>query len=183
MADSWAKAINADNEISPEVIDKWFQENIKHHEAKPKLAKLHFFAHEEVTADHPTNLLIAPANTGNIASTQFGSTYVLDAPLTSGSDPTSKLVGRMQGSVSYVGQAEPVLSVSVHFVFTQGEYKDSSLCVLARNPISQKYRELPVLGGTGAFRLARGTAVGNTFTVDSEKLNAVVEFHVVVRHY
>ncbi|CAI9099186.1 OLC1v1035970C1 [Oldenlandia corymbosa var. corymbosa] len=156
-------------------------EHIEHH-AKPKITKLHFFVHDNVTADHPTSLLIAPANTNNIASISFGSTYAMDAPITTDSDPNSKFIGRAQGTFTFVGQEEPVLSMAINLVFTEGDYKGSSLCILGNNPISHEYREMPILGGTGVFRLASGIATVNTVIVDIAKLNDILEYHVVI-HY
>ncbi|CAI9108331.1 OLC1v1007901C1 [Oldenlandia corymbosa var. corymbosa] len=81
MAPSLANARKVDNASKPQVIEKLFHENIEHH-AKPKITKFHFFVHDNVTADHPTSLLIAPSNTNNRASIAFGSTYAMDVPIT-----------------------------------------------------------------------------------------------------
>ncbi|CAI9108334.1 OLC1v1007904C1 [Oldenlandia corymbosa var. corymbosa] len=107
----------------------------------------------------------------------------MDAPITVDSDPNSDLIGRLQGTYSFAGRDEHVLSMAINFVFTKGEYRNSSLSVLANNPISHEYREFPILGGTGAFRLARGIATANTVKVDMEKLNALLEYHVIIQHY
>ncbi|CAI9108332.1 OLC1v1007902C1 [Oldenlandia corymbosa var. corymbosa] len=173
---------NVDHETNPEIVEEWFHDHIQHH-AKPKLTKLHLFVHDNVTADNPTSVLIAPANTNNIASIAFGSTYAMDAPITVDSDPSSELIDRAQGTFTFVGQAEPVLSMAINLVFTEGEYKDSSLSILGNNPISHDYREMPILGGTGVFRLARGIAIVDTVTVDIEKLNDILEYHAIVEHY
>ncbi|CAI9108323.1 OLC1v1007893C1 [Oldenlandia corymbosa var. corymbosa] len=159
MVPSLANGNNVDHESTPQVVEEWFHEHIEY-PAKPKITKLHFFVHDNVTADHPTSLLIAPANTNNIASISFGSTYAMDAPITTDSDPNSKFIGR-----------------------AQGDYKGISLCVLGNNPISHEYREMPILGGTGVFRLASGIATVNTVIVDIAKLNDILECHVVIQHY
>ena len=169
------------DESSPEAVQEWFQ-NLHLH-SKPKLTKLHFFVHDNVTATNPTAVLVAPADAPSIASTQFGSTYAMDDPITVSSDPSSKTIGRAQGTFTFVSQTDPVLSMSVKLVFTEGKYKDSTLTIMGNNPISRKYREMPILGGTGAFRLARGIATVNTVTVDIAKLNDILEYNVILQHY
>ncbi|CAI9099184.1 OLC1v1035968C1 [Oldenlandia corymbosa var. corymbosa] len=183
MASSLAINSNkVDHESTPEIVEKWFHDHNRHH-AKPKLTKLHFFVHDNVTADNPTSVLIAPTNTNNIASIAFGSTYAMDAPITVDSNPSSKVIGRAQGTFTFVGQAEPVLSMAINLIFTEGDYKGSSLSILGNNPISHDYREMPILGGTGVFRLARGIATVDTVTVDIAKLNDILEYHAIVQHY
>ncbi|CAI9108326.1 OLC1v1007896C1 [Oldenlandia corymbosa var. corymbosa] len=176
------KGNNVDHESNPEIVEKWFHDHIQHH-AKSKLTKLHFFVHDNVTADNPTSVLIAPSNTNNSASIAFGSTYAMDAPITLDSDPSSELIGRAQGTFTFAGQAEPVLSMAINLVFTEGDFKGSSLSILGNNPISHDYREMPILGGTGVFCMARGIATVDTVTVDIAKLNDILEYHAIIQHY
>ncbi|CAI9099187.1 OLC1v1035971C1 [Oldenlandia corymbosa var. corymbosa] len=183
MAPSLAiTANNIDHESTPEVVEKWFQDHILHH-AKPKVTKLHFFVHNNVSANNPTSVLIAPANSNNIASIASRSTYAMDAPITVDSNPNSNFIGRAQGTFTFVGQAEPVLSMAINLVLTEGDYKGSSLSILGNNPISHEYREMPILGGTGVFRLACGIATVDTVTIDIAKLNDILEYHAIVQYY
>ncbi|CAI9108322.1 OLC1v1007892C1 [Oldenlandia corymbosa var. corymbosa] len=173
---------NVDHENTPQIVEKWFHDHIQHH-AKPNFTKFHFLVHDDVTVDKPTSLLVAPANTNNIASIAFGSTYSMDAPITIGSDPESKLIFRAQGTFTFVGQAEPVLSMAINLVFTEGDYHGSSLSILGNNPISHQYRKMPILGGTGIYRLTRGNATMDIVTVDIAKLNDILEYHAIIQHY
>ncbi|CAI9099188.1 OLC1v1035972C1 [Oldenlandia corymbosa var. corymbosa] len=136
-------ANNVDHENTPQIVEKWFHDHIQHH-AKPNFTKLHFFVYDNVTVDKPTSLLVVPANTNNIASIAFGATYNMDAPITVGSDPESKLVGRAQGMFTFVGQTVQVLSMAINLVFTEGYCNGSSLSILGNNPISHQYREMPI---------------------------------------
>ncbi|KAL8504772.1 hypothetical protein ACS0TY_016089 [Phlomoides rotata] len=43
----------------------------------------------------------------------------------------------------FAGLDESALAMNLNFVFTGGEYNGSSLCILGRNPIDSKNRELP----------------------------------------
>ncbi|KZV15627.1 hypothetical protein F511_39642 [Dorcoceras hygrometricum] len=52
----------------------------------------------------------------------------------------------------------------MNFVFTNGKYNGSTLSMFGRNPLSAAgARELSIIGGTGAFHLARGIATVRTY--------------------
>ncbi|KAK4411081.1 Dirigent protein 19 [Sesamum angolense] len=61
------------------------------------------------------------------------------------------------------------------FVFTEGKYNGSTVVVLGRNPIGEQYRELPIIGGTGVFRLARGVVTLQTYFFNFTMALAIVE--------
>ncbi|KAH7835267.1 hypothetical protein Vadar_024571 [Vaccinium darrowii] len=51
---------------------------------------------------------------------------------------------------------ELILTQAMNLVFTGGPYNGSSLTVLGSNPVMHPNREMPVIGGSGVFRLAHG---------------------------
>ncbi|CAN0927573.1 Dirigent protein 2, partial [Linum grandiflorum] len=59
----------------------------------------------------------------------------------------------------------------------------STISLYGRNAIFDDVREMPVVGGTGVFRFARGYAEARTYKVDTVKFNVVVEYDVYVSHY
>ncbi|CAN1144350.1 Pterocarpan synthase 1 [Linum perenne] len=59
----------------------------------------------------------------------------------------------------------------------------STLSVLGRNAVMSPVREMPVIGGSGVFRFARGYAQAKTLVYDLKSGNAVVEYNVFVFHY
>ncbi|KAL8027850.1 hypothetical protein ABFX02_14G123700 [Erythranthe guttata] len=71
----------------------------------------------------------------------------------------------------------------LNLVFTDGEYKGSTLSVLGRNPLGEETREVPIVGGTGAFRMARGYAVTSTYSNDEAHSHGVIQYDVVVYHF
>ncbi|XP_058190846.1 dirigent protein 22-like [Rhododendron vialii] len=163
---------------SPQAVEKWFEEL---GQMKEKVTKFHFYLHDTVNGTGITSVIVAQPNPK--LPNQFGQINVLDDPLTIGPGLNSTILGRAQGI--YLGAALPEVDflISWSFVFTSGEYNGSTLSVLSRDSQLQKYRELPIVGGSGVFRLARGIATAQTYSFNTATLNAVIEFHVIVIHY
>ncbi|CAH8392420.1 unnamed protein product [Eruca vesicaria subsp. sativa] len=145
-----------------------------------KLTHLHFYFHDVITGDKPTAIRVAARPGTNSSSVSFGVVLIADDPLTEGPDPSSKEVGRAQGM--YASTDMNILSFTMVFnlVFTEGEFNGSTVAMYGRNPIMSKVREMPIIGGTGAFRFARGYAQARTNK--HVGLNAVVEYNVFIWH-
>lgn len=172
----------ADNlpQKGPKSVAKWFT---KLPNAKEKVTKLHFYFHDVVSGKNPTSVTVAKANSTTTSPTLFGLVSIIDNPLTVGPGPKSKVVGRAQGITGYTSSNELCLLMTLNFVFTGGAYNGSTLSVVGYNPISHEYREMPVLGGSGVFRLARGVATAQTAKFSPRSGNAVVEYNLMVLHY
>ncbi|XP_027169338.1 dirigent protein 21-like [Coffea eugenioides] len=165
---------------SPKAVEKWFKE-LRH--GKEKLTKLHFYLHDTVTTKNPTTVQVAQANMTSKSPTLFGETVVLDDPLTVGPEPSSKIIGHAQGIYSSVSQEGYSQIMILNLIFNYGKFNGSTLSLLGSNPIFNEYREMPILGGTGAFRLARGIATEKSYAVNVTTKNAIAEHHVLVLHY
>ncbi|KAK4272615.1 hypothetical protein QN277_021144 [Acacia crassicarpa] len=148
-----------------------------------KLSHLQFYIHDILSGPRPTAVRVAEAPVTNTSSTFFGSVVMMDDPLTLGPDPNSKPVGRAQGVYASDSQSEAVLLMAMTFVFTEGKYNGSTLSILGRNKVFDAVREMPIVGGSGAFRFARGYVQAKTYTVDRKTSNAVLEYNVYVFHY
>lgn len=100
---------------------------------------------------------------------RFGDMYAMDDPLTEAPDAASPVVGRAQGLYIFASQTELALFLSFNMVFTAGLHNGSTIAVQSRNVITEKVRELPVVGGTGAFRGVPGHGLLRTheFNVSS----------------
>ncbi|KAD5960187.1 hypothetical protein E3N88_11659 [Mikania micrantha] len=61
---------------------------------------------------------------------------------------------RKLGFYGLSSQEELGLLMVMNFVFMTGRYNGSTLTVLGRNPVMQKVREMPVIGGTALFRVS-----------------------------
>ncbi|CAI9097061.1 OLC1v1033360C1 [Oldenlandia corymbosa var. corymbosa] len=164
----------------PEAVEKWFK---KLPSAKQHLSKLHFYIHDIMSGDHPTTVPIASANSTASSPTRFGLVYVMDSPLTEGPELSSKQIGRCQGTFTFASQSEIGLLLTLNFVFTDGHFKGSTLSILGNKKRDHQYREYPVVGGSGAFRLAEGIAVDNTYTGPVSEGRPPTECQVMVLHY
>ncbi|CAK9162080.1 unnamed protein product [Ilex paraguariensis] len=57
------------------------------------------------------------------------------------------------------------------------------LTLLGQNPVEHPIREVPIVGGSGVFRLALGVAVFKTYFFNFSDFNSTVEVNVVAMHY
>lgn len=158
----WVKQMNPNNEI---------------------LTTLHFYFHDTVSGPKPTAVSVNQPGVGSSGPTNpFGSIYVVDDVLTEQPDSSSKVIGQAQGIYGSASMEELGLLMTLNFVFTDGDYKGSTLSVLGRNPVLETYREMPIVGGSGFFRMARGVATANTYS-STPTGDAIVEYNVFVKHY
>ncbi|XP_052171851.1 dirigent protein 22-like [Diospyros lotus] len=149
-----------------------------------KTTHLHFYFHDIVSGPHPTVVKVANAKDKDPQAGGFGATFIMDDALTEGPDPRSKLVGRAQGLYAMASERfPPALLMAVNYEFTAGKYNGSSVTVLGRNPVMSDVREMPVVGGSGLFRLARGYALAHTVWLDLKTGDATVEYNVYVMHF
>ncbi|CAJ1967391.1 unnamed protein product [Sphenostylis stenocarpa] len=146
-----------------------------------KLTHLHFFFHDVVGGRNQTAERVAASPATNKSPTMFGAVVMMDDPLTLRPDAASTLVGRAQGIYASASRTELGLLMAMNFAFTQGKYNGSSLAVLGRNTVESTVREMPVVGGSGLFRFARGYAQAKTHSFGM--LEAIVEYNVYVFHY
>ncbi|OWM82633.1 dirigent protein 21-like [Punica granatum] len=146
-----------------------------------KLTRFRFYLHDLVEVPNPTAVRVAGAATSDQSPTFFGAVLVFDDALTNGPSLTSELVGLAQGMYAFTSLEEMSLLQAMNIIFTEAKYNGSSITVLGRNPFLHKVREMPIVGGTGAFRFARGYALIRTFT--SNQRDANVECDLYVLHY
>ncbi|KAK8508206.1 hypothetical protein V6N13_055655 [Hibiscus sabdariffa] len=151
---------------------------IKHVE---KRSHLHFFFHDVISGNKPSAVKIAGPT--NSSAYGFGATMMMDDALTEGAEISSKLVGRAQGIYAIAAQEELALLMVMNLAFTEGAYNGSSISVLGRNPVFNDEREMPIVGGSGVFRFARGYAMAHTVWFDYNTGDATVEYNVYVSHY
>ncbi|GLT96226.1 hypothetical protein SLE2022_138680 [Rubroshorea leprosula] len=150
---------------------------------REKLSHLHFYFHDILSGRNPTAVKVASAPVTNRSATVFGQVMMMDDPLTVGPELTSKLVGRAQGIYASASQTEVGFLMVLNFAFMEGKYNGSNLSILGRNAAFSAVREMPIVGGSGLFRFARGYAQARTHMLDFKTGDAVVEYNVYVFHY
>ncbi|PKA48927.1 Disease resistance response protein 206 [Apostasia shenzhenica] len=153
-----------------------------------KKTHLHFFLQEQFNPPNSTVVKVAPGAAGGggdaASLAAFGNVFIIDDYLTDGPDPSSRLLGRVQGLSAAASISGSDFLLVANFAFTEsGPWSGSSLAVLARNPLPEAVRELPVVGGTGKFRLARGYAIFRTVSINSAAGHITVEVDVFVLQY
>ncbi|KAJ6947749.1 dirigent protein 23-like [Populus alba x Populus x berolinensis] len=124
--------------------------------------------HDVISGPNPTAVRVA--GPPNATAVMFGSIYMMDNPLTVTPDPNSTVVGRAQGIYGMSSQNEFSLLMSLTVGFISG-----------RNPIMSEVREMPVVGGTGIFRLARGYCLAKTHSTVG--FDAIIGYNVTLLHY
>nr|TKS03957.1 dirigent protein 22-like [Populus alba] len=145
-----------------------------------KKTSLHFYFHDIPGGKNQTSTTIAQPLNMTAAANFLGSTSRADVLLREGPEPISKLVGRAQGIYAFASQHNAVLLMVMNFAFVDGIYNGSSLSILGRKAIFDIVREMPVAGGSGVFRLARGHALAKTFSFNLKAGVAVIEYMSVV---
>ncbi|KAF5804493.1 putative dirigent protein [Helianthus annuus] len=71
----------------------------------------------------------------------------------------------------------------LNYIFIDDKYNGNSLRILGRNQVLLPVRELPIVGGTGIFRFARGYALTNTQFFDASRIDGAFEYNVYIFHY
>ncbi|KGN63770.1 dirigent protein 22-like [Cucumis sativus] len=151
----------------------------------PNVTRIQFYMHDIVSGPNPTAIQVAGRQT-NYAGTDpiaamFGSVFMMDNPLTVTPELNSTLIGRAQGIYAMSAQQnEFSLLMTLTFGMTGGQYNGSSFSVVGRNPIMNEVREMPVVGGTGIFRLVRGYCLARTFSF--RNMDAVIGYNVTLIH-
>ncbi|PQQ07291.1 dirigent protein 23 [Prunus yedoensis var. nudiflora] len=146
------------------------------------VTNLQFYFHDTLSGKTPSAVRVAQATDTNKSPTLFGALLMADDPLTETPDPNSKLVGRAQGLYGSSCQQELGLIMAMNFGFTDGMYNGSSISILGKNQAMNLVREMPVVAGTGVFRLGRGYAIAKTHWIDFTTGDAIVGYNVTVIH-
>ncbi|CAL9126224.1 unnamed protein product [Musa textilis] len=143
-------------------------------------AHLHFYMHDTLSGSTPSAVRVVRVSDATVLG--FGDVVVTDDPLTEGPDLRSAPVGRSQGLYSMVSQGtgDAALLLGLNLVFTEGSRNGSTLAVLGWDAVYLPVRELPVVGGSGVFRLARGYALIKTYSLNTTTGDAILEWDVFV---
>ncbi|CAN6991587.1 unnamed protein product [Brassica rapa subsp. trilocularis] len=144
------------------------------------LTHLRLYWHDSLGGQNPSTVRIQqPVSNSSL----FGSISMMDDALTTDVMKNSTVVGQAQGIYAGAAQGEISLLMVMNFAFKTGKYNGSTITILGRNPVMEKAREMPVVGGSGMFRFARGYVEARTKFVDLKSGVAIVEYNCYVLHY
>ncbi|KAJ7550017.1 hypothetical protein O6H91_07G092400 [Diphasiastrum complanatum] len=128
----------------------------KHH------TKLKFYMHDNTAPPNVTVVQVARPS-ANVSSTSFGTVVVIDDLITEGPSPSSKVLGRGQGTYIFDSLSTTSLLLTFTAVF-ENDVHNGTLSFHGADRVLLKKREIAVVGGTGVFRYVRGYAVMETHT-------------------
>ncbi|XP_057788623.1 dirigent protein 21-like [Salvia miltiorrhiza] len=158
--------------------NSWFENICK---GRENIAKLHFYVQDVRSGPNTTAFNVASSAVASPGSlTRFAEVNVLDDKLTAAPELDSEEIGRVQGLTASADMRVRAISLSLNFVFTSGKYNGSTITIVGRNQLGDKQRELPVVGGTGIFRFARGYALTTTYLNDAVANRTVLEYSIYV---
>ncbi|KAI3906080.1 hypothetical protein MKW92_020584 [Papaver armeniacum] len=151
---------------------------------REKLSHFHMYWHDVVAGRKPTSVVVAKAPTTSKSNNYFGGVVMIDDALTEGPELGSRLIGRAQGFYASAGIHEAATLVNMNFAFIVGRYNGSTLSIMGRDKtLSPEVREMPVVGGSGLFRFARGYAQLRTHHMNLTSGDTTIEYNIYVFHY
>ncbi|CAN0879157.1 Dirigent protein 7 [Linum grandiflorum] len=138
-----------------------------------KLTHIKLYRHNNANATSPNATAVAsvPPPLAN-SPVGFGAISVIDYPMTAGLSPDSPPLGRAQGLYAAASQQKFIFLMAINLAFADG----SSLVVAGMNEVPLKVRELPIVGGTGVFRLAKGYVLMTTYFFDPKAKQKVTGY-------
>ncbi|XLT83798.1 hypothetical protein HN873_005551 [Arachis hypogaea] len=139
------------------------------------LSHFRFYWQDIVGGPNATSIPIVQPIPKFNTSSSFGLVRVIDNALTIGPNLTSKVIGRAHGFYVSVSETELDLLMVESFVFYEGRYNGSTIDIVGRNVALNKVREIPVVGGSGVFRFAKGYAELRTLKFDAASGDTLVQ--------
>ncbi|XP_075507290.1 dirigent protein 22-like [Primulina tabacum] len=127
--------------------------------------------------------IMGPVNDGLLRFTKFGAIFCTDDPITDGFDQESTEIARAQGLYVTSALDGSNTHVLISIVFSDKEFKGSTLEIQGTSAQFERVREVAVVGGTGIFRFARGYATFETIHYDPTLHHAVIRCNITFLHY
>ncbi|ESQ29957.1 hypothetical protein EUTSA_v10011810mg [Eutrema salsugineum] len=147
---------------------------------KEKLTHFKVYWHDILSGPNPTSIMIQPPVTN---TSYFGAISMIDNALTAKVPMNSTVLGQAQGFYAGAAQKELGFLMAMNFAFKTGKYNGSTITILGRNTAMSEVREMPIVGGSGLFRFARGYVEARTKWFNLKNGDATVEYSCYVLHY
>ncbi|OWM88052.1 dirigent protein 1-like [Punica granatum] len=152
--------------------------------APHRQTSLVFYVHDYFSGEGDATATTVAGSSGAASSIlQFGTIAAVDDPVTEGPSPESREIGRAQGIYVNSQLNGKALHMVFSVIFTDGEYKGSTLEIQGADVFGMKEREFSVVSGTGYFRFVKGYGVMETEFMDLANLRGILKLNVTVKHY
>ncbi|XP_020600053.1 dirigent protein 1-like [Phalaenopsis equestris] len=150
-------------------------------ETNEKETRLHFYANERTESPNATVIKVVSSPVDQSKHFySFGDILVYDNPITEGYDPTSRLLGRVQGTMTVASLDGSAALFTENWFFTDlHPWTGSSITVVGRHTFREETAEFQVVGGTGQFRNAEGYLLMTRSSTNDVNIK-IVEVKVVV---
>jgi hypothetical protein len=144
---------------------------------------MRLFMHDMLTGPDATAMGVVngtgPVILGGESPLRFGQVVMFDDPVTEEPSPTSRTLGSAQGFYAFASMHGPAFLFCMNVVLTEGPYSGSTFTVVGHDNTVDRIRELPVVGGTGMFRMATGYVLWRTSSWELYN-NAVLDLDVFI---
>ncbi|KAG6667984.1 hypothetical protein CIPAW_01G138700 [Carya illinoinensis] len=107
----------------------------------------------------------------------------VDDQVTDGPSIESKQIGRTQGLYINSQLDGKGLHLVFSAIFTDGEFKGSTLEIQGADIFGMKEREFGIVSGTGYFWFVKGYGIMEIEFMDIANLRAILKLNVTVKHY
>lgn len=150
---------------------------------QPNQTNLVFYVHDHFTGDDTSAATVAGKSGTDSSILHFGTVATVDDLVTEGPSIESKEIGRAQGLYINSQLDGKGLYMVFSVIFTDGEYRGSTLEIQGSDIFTMKEREFGIVSGTGYFRFVKGYGIMETEFMDIANLRATLKFNVTVKHY
>ncbi|KMT20161.1 hypothetical protein BVRB_1g001730 [Beta vulgaris subsp. vulgaris] len=153
--------------------------SISHHQPNTALKSMHFtlYQHDNV---NKTGFLIVVGVSGlvvNSTASPLGSIFVLRDPLTATQDPSSKLLGEIEGT-SITSSFDGLDNLSIGKITLNLKGHKGSISILGSINNLIRPSDVPVVGGTGDFLFVQGYLGVSLVNFQGANLIYKLEFHL-----
>ncbi|KAI5675135.1 hypothetical protein M9H77_06085 [Catharanthus roseus] len=145
--------------------------------------KMTIYSHSISTGPNATGVTVAGIPGEHWEILKFGNVYVADEPIKEGISQNSKQIARCRGLYVTASRDGETLHATYSMRFTDEIYGGSKLEFQGSYGVSDTLREIPIVGGAGKFRLARGYVIWETVQEEPfvERGNITV-LHPILTH-
>ncbi|PSS01536.1 Dirigent protein [Actinidia chinensis var. chinensis] len=148
-----------------------------------KQTNLMLYVHDYLSGHDTSAVTVAGKNGPTSSILHFGTIVAVDDPVTEGPDLKSKEIGRAQGLYINSQLDGKGLHLAFSVIFTDGEFKGSTLEIQGADIYSMEEREFSIVSGTGYFRFVKGYGIMTTEFLDIANLRAILKLNIEVKHY